>query len=45
MNADDEDFRDINDYIDFAIRNDSSISPERIAYMIYSTYKYMNDIK
>ena len=45
MNADDEDFSDINDHIDFAIRNDGNVSPEHIAHLICVIYEYMNDVK
>lgn len=39
LNADDEDFKGINKYIDFAIRNEGLISPEEIAEMILYLYE------
>lgn len=37
--ADDFDFEDINNYIDFAFRNDLGLSPKVMAEMILNTYK------
>lgn len=45
LNADDEDFKDIDKYIDFAIKNDGSESPKLISRMVIWLYlhkkKYM----
>lgn len=41
LNADDEDFADINNYIDFAIRNDGSMTPKEVAEIILYLYKKM----
>lgn len=39
LNADDEDFKDINNYIDYAIKNDGSKTPKEIADIIFYLYK------
>lgn len=39
LNSDEEDFRDISKYIDFAFRNDSTLKPEILAEMILYTYR------
>lgn len=45
LNADEEDFADINKYIDFSFRNDLGIKPEIIAEMILCTYlKTMEEV-
>lgn len=38
LNADDEDFKDINNYIDFAIRNDGELAPKDLCEMILYLY-------
>lgn len=43
LNADDEDFKDINKYIDFAVKNDGNVSPEDIAEMILYLYRRLNN--
>ena len=42
MNADDEDFINIEEYIDFAIRNDRKMSKSEVSVMIQCVYLYMN---
>lgn len=39
LNSDEEDFKGINEYIDFAFRNDSGLKPEILAEMILYTYR------
>lgn len=39
LNADDEDFTDINNYIDFSIRNDGDMTPKEIAEIIMYLYR------
>lgn len=40
LNADDEDFKDIEKYYDFAIKNDGSMSPELMSYIILKLYRH-----
>ncbi|MCI9360670.1 MAG: guanylate kinase [Hungatella sp.] len=39
LNSDEKDFERINNYIDFAFRNDSGLKPELLAEMILYTYR------
>lgn len=39
LNSDEKDFEGINNYIDFAFRNDSGLKPELLAEMILYTYR------
>lgn len=42
LNADDEDFKDITKYVDFAIRNDGTMTPEKLGDMILYLYNTSN---
>lgn len=46
LNADDEDFKDIDKYIDFSFRNDTELKPKVLAEMILNTYqKVMKEVE
>lgn len=46
LNADDEDFKDIDKYVDFSFRNDTGLKPKTLAEMILNTYqKVMKEVK
>lgn len=46
LNADDEDFKDIDKYIDFSFRNDTGLKPQILAEMILNTYqKVMKEVE
>ena len=43
LNADDVDFADINDYVDFSIRSDIGLTPKQIAELIIHIYKEVGE--
>lgn len=43
LNADDIDFADINDYVDFSIRSDIGLTPKQIAELIIHIYKEVGE--